>query len=80
MAKAHGIGYARTGREAYSCLIGYEFGEYIYNGAYWEEKTGKKQYEFFKYADGKNSPPTGKYLTDYKGFREIIDKYNWPRK
>lgn len=76
---AKGYGYARTSREHYSRLIGYEFGEYIYNGAYWTEE-GQKQYEFLKYENGKNGPPTEQYLTDYKGFREVIDKYDFPKK
>ena len=73
-----------TGRETYSRIIGYNFGtdeqghDCIYNGAYWVAETGKKQYEFLYYDRSGNC--VGQYLTDYKGFREIIDKYDWPRK
>lgn len=72
----------KTNRETYSRLIGYNFGsdnegnDRIYNGAYWEPDTNKKQYEFL-YFD-KSGKLTGQYLTDYKGFREIIDCYNYP--
>lgn len=75
---------ARTRRERYSHLIGYNFGsdkegnDQIYNGAYWDETTGKKQYEFI-YVDRAGKYITN-YITDYKGFREIIDCYDWPKK
>ena len=73
-----------TSRETYSRIIGYNFGtdadgnDCIYNGAYWAPETGKKQYEFLYYDRSGNL--AGQYLTDYKGFREIIDKYDWPKK
>lgn len=74
---------ARTGREHYSRLIGYNFGtdihgdERIYNGGYWDEETGAKQYEFLLY---KNGDYNGNMIVDYKDFRAIIDTYDWPRK
>ena len=77
-------GNARTPRETYSRLIGYNFGtdrdgnDCIYNGGYWDTETGKKQYEFLYY--DKSGNIVSQYLTDYKGFREIIDQYDWPRK
>ena len=73
-----------TSRETYSRIIGYNFGtdndgnDCIYNGAYWVPETGKKQYEFLYYDKGGNL--VGQYLTDYKGFRELIDAYDWPKK
>ena len=33
----------------------------------------------FLYYD-KSGKVVGWYMTDYKGFREIIDKYDWPKK
>ena len=74
----------KTVRETYSRIIGYNFGtdeqgnDCIYNGSYMDTDTGKKQYEFL-YFD-RSGKCVGQYLTDYKGFREIIDKYDWPRK
>ena len=73
-----------TNRESYSRIIGYNFGtdengnDCIYNGAYWVPETGKKQYEFLYY--DKSGNVVGQYLTDYKGFRAVIDAYDWPRK
>lgn len=67
--------------ETYARLIGYNFGcdsegnDRIYNGGYWTEE-GKKQYEFLYY--DRSGKVVGQYLTDYKGFREIIDKYVLP--
>ena len=76
--KANGVGYARTPREPYSRLIGYCFGELVYNGGYWDEETRQKQYEFLKHdATGKI---TEQWLVDYSGFKEIINKYDYPRK
>lgn len=75
----------KTNRETYSRLIGYNFGTdeegntRIYNGAYWDTETNKKQYEFLYYSE-KEGRYVAQYLTDYKGFREIIDAYNWPRR
>ncbi len=77
------MGATRKRRETYARLIGYKFGcdkdgnDRIYNGAYWDPDTNKKQYEFLYY-DG-TGEIVGQYLTDYKGFREIIDRYKWPR-
>jgi len=73
----------KTSRETYSWLIGYNFGtdedgnDRIYNGAYWDEYTNKKQYEFLYY--DKSGNLISMYLTDYKGFREIIDRYDLPK-
>ena len=75
---------SNTGRETYYRIIGYNFGtdeqghDCIYNGAYWEPETGRKQYEFLYYDRSGNC--VGQYITNYKGFREIIDKYDWPKK
>ena len=72
-----------TTRKTYSYLIGYNFGtdnkgnDRIYNGAYWLEDTNKKQYEFLYFDKGGNC--VAQYLTDYKGFREIIDCYDYPK-
>lgn len=72
----------KTKRETYSRLIGYNFGcdkkgnDRIYNGAYWDLYTNKKQYEFLYY--DKSGKIVGQYLTDYKGFRDIIDGYVLP--
>lgn len=66
--------------EKYSRLIGYNFGEYIYDGAYWNTETGKKEYAFSTYKNGLNQDATSMYITDYKGFRELIDQYNWPKR
>lgn len=74
----------RTPRETYSRIIGYNFGtdaeghDCIYNGSYMDTDTGKKQYEFLYY--DKSGNVVEQYLTDYKGFREIIDKYDWPKR
>ena len=75
----------KTTRETYSRLIGYEFGttddgrSRIFNGGYWDPDTNKKQYEFLLY-----EPKTGEYrgnmILDYKGFREIIDQFDWPKR
>lgn len=73
-----------TVRETYSRIIGYNFGtdekgnDQIYNGSYLDTDTGKKQYEFLYFDRSGNC--VGQYLTDYKGFREIIDCYDWPKK
>lgn len=74
----------KTTRESYSRLIGYNFGtdavgnDCIYNGGYWDTVTGKKQYQFLYY--DRSGEVVSMYLTDYKGFREIIDKFDWPKK
>ena len=73
----------KTSRETYSWWSGYNFGtdkdgnDRIYNGAYWDEYTNKKQYEFLYY--DKSGKLVSQYLTDYKGFREIIDQYDLPK-
>lgn len=73
----------KTTRETYSRLIGYNFGSdeegnaRIYNGAYWDPYTNKKQYEFLYYSE-KKQRYVGQYLTDYKGFREVIDQFDYP--
>ena len=74
----------KTTRETYSRLIGYNFGtdgdgnDRIYNGGYWDEETGKKQYEFLYY--DRSGKLVAHEITDYRGFREVIDKYDWPKK
>lgn len=74
----------KTARETYKNLIGYNFGtdddgnDRIYNGGFWDPDTNKKQYEFL-YFD-RSGRCVGQYLTDYKGFREIIDCYDYPRR
>lgn len=76
--------HAGTTCEPYGRLIGYNFGsdaaghDRIYNGGCWDEKTGKKQYEFLYY--DRSGQLVDHEITDYKGFREIIDQYDWPRK
>ena len=68
MAKAN-----KTSRETYSYLIGYDFGnEGIFEGGYWDEDSNRKQYAFLL-------PDKTTYITDYKGFREVIDKYDIPK-
>lgn len=73
----------KTSRETYSYLIGYNMGtddkgnDRIYNGGYWDPDTNKKQYEFI-YCN-RSGEIIGQYLTDYKGFREIIDRYALPK-
>lgn len=73
----------RTSHEKYYRLIGYNFGadkngnDRIYNGGYWTE-NGKKQYEFLYYDREGNL--VSYEITDYKGFREIIDQYDWPKR
>ena len=73
-----------TTRETYSRIIGYNFGtdkdgnDCIYNGSYMNTDTGKKQYEFLYYDRSGNV--VAQFLTDYKGFREIIDKFDWPKR
>ena len=37
----------------------------------WDEETNKTQYEFIM-------PDGSSYITDYKGFREVINKYDLP--
>ena len=48
------------------------------NGFYWDPDTNKKQYEFLYY--DKDGTLKSSLIVDYKGFREIIDQYDWPRK
>lgn len=75
----------KTTRETYSRLIGYNFGcddqgnARIYNGGYWDPDTNKKQYEFLYYNEYEQRY-VGSLIVDYKGFREIIDQYDYPRK
>ena len=81
MSKAAG---SKTTRETYSRLIGYNFGsdaqghDRIYNGAYWDPDTGKKQYEFI-YCD-RSGKVVAQEIMNYKNFRAIIDQYDWPRR
>lgn len=72
----------KTNRRTYSRMIGYCFGsdldgnEQIYDGAYYDEITGKKQYSFSLYRDNEFK---GQFITDYRGFREIVDKIDFPK-
>lgn len=59
-------------RERYANMIGYDFGGYVYDGAAYTENT--RQYVFTELATG--SP----WVTDYKGFREHIDKFDFPKR
>ena len=75
----------KTTRETYSRIIGYNFGrdetgqyDCIFDGGFWDPDTNKKQYAFGYYDASGNL--VGTYITDYKGFREIIDQYDWPRR
>lgn len=64
----------KTTRETYSYIIGYDFGkDGIFSGGYWDEDTNRKQYAF-------ELPDGTTYITDYKGFREVIDRYDIPIK
>jgi len=64
----------KTARITYSKLVGYDFGsDGYFSGKYYDEYTNKTQYEFVM-------PDGSSYITDYKGFREIIDKYDYPKK
>ena len=63
----------KTNRHTYEWLIGYDFGENgWFSGCYWDEFTNKKQYEFIM-------PDGSSFVTDYKGFKEIINKYDLPK-
>lgn len=57
-------------RERYSNMIGYDFGGYVYEGAAYTEEG--RQYIFTNNQNGST------WVTDYKGFREHIDKYDFP--
>ncbi|MHB0864775.1 hypothetical protein ACYCS5_26900 [Paenibacillus sp. SEL3] len=57
-------------RERYSRMIGYDFGGWVYKGAAYDE--GCRQYLFQHNETGEM------WVTDYKGFREHIDKYDFP--
>lgn len=64
----------KTIRNTYSWLIGYDFGaDGYYAGCYYDEFTNKKQYEFIM-------PDKSSFITDYKGFKEVIEKYDYPQK
>lgn len=64
----------KTTRNTYRHLIGYDFGENgYYNGCYYDEYTNKKQYEFIM-------PDGSSYITDFKGFKEVINKYDYPKR
>lgn len=65
--------------EKYSRLVGYNFGDYIFEGAYWDTETGKRQYKFSKHENGFNEDATTIFVTEYKGFRQLIDQYDWPK-
>jgi len=74
----------KTTRETYSRIIGYNFGsdrdgnDRIYDGAYWDPDTGKKQYCFLYY--DRSGKLVGTEICNYREFREIIDAYDWPRR
>ncbi|GAA0853958.1 hypothetical protein ABER99_20215 [Paenibacillus glucanolyticus] len=57
-------------RERYSNMIGYDFGGYVYLGAAYTDNA--RQYLFESIKD------KSVWVTDYKGFREHIDKYDFP--
>lgn len=64
----------KTTRNTYRHLIGYDFGDDgYYNGYYYDEYTNRKQYEFIL-------PDGSSYITDFKGFKEVIEKYNYPKR
>lgn len=64
----------KTTRNTYRHLIGYDFGDDgYYNGCYYDEYTNRKQYEFIL-------PDGSSYITDFKGFKEVIEKYNYPKR
>lgn len=75
---------SRVQSDRYSKLIGYNFGsdcngnDRIYNGVYRDSDTGKKQYEFLYYDRG--GKLVASELTDYKGFRKIINQFDYPKK
>lgn len=59
-------------RERYSNMIGYDFGGYVYEGAAYD--TSGRQYIF------RNNETGTIWVTDYKGFREHIDKFDFPKR
>lgn len=59
-------------RERYSNMIGYDFGGYVYEGAAYTERT--RQYLF------RHNQTGSVWVTDYKGFREHIDKFDFPNR
>lgn len=72
--RARAMKMNKTSRNTYSYLIGYAFGnDGIFSGAYYDEDTNRKQYAF-------DLPDGSTYITDYKGFREVIDKYDIPKR
>lgn len=72
-----GVRYASDGqvgkevkRERYAKMIGYDFGGWVYLGAAYTEEG--RQYLF------RNNQTNETWVTDYKGFREHVDKYTFP--
>jgi hypothetical protein len=64
----------KTFRNTFAWLIGYDFGANgYYNGCYYDEYTNEKQYEFIM-------PDGSSFITDYNGFKEVINKYDYPRR
>lgn len=65
----------KTFRETYSKYIGKKFQycgyTYEYSGGAWDPDTGKKQYLFYSYNE--KGEIDSIYVTDYRGFREVID-------
>ena len=65
------------GSEKYSYLIGYNFGNLIYDGGFYTEE-GKKQYLFTEY-DKEMKKPLFTHVKTFKEFKEIIEAYNYPK-
>lgn len=59
-------------RERYSKMIGYDFGGWVYQGVAYAE--GCRQYLF------QHNQTDEMWVTDYKGFREHVDKYDFPER
>ncbi|GAB6989392.1 hypothetical protein [Paenibacillus pini] len=59
-------------RQRYSNMIGYDFGGYIYEGSAYIKNC--RQYLF------RNTKDNATWVTNYKGFREHIDKYDFPKR
>ncbi len=53
-------------------MIGYDFGGYIYEGSAYIKNC--RQYLF------RNTKDNATWVTNYKGFREHIDKYDFPKR
>lgn len=62
--------------ERYSNMIGYAFGAWVYNGAAYSDNC--RQYVFIANGDDPNEKAGSVLVVDYKGFRSIVDRYNFP--